>query len=148
MVVVYYFLTFFFTAFKPSKATYGEAEQTRLSGMFLTLLVCLLPMLTVLSCDYGRIVQYAMVTSMAAFLILDKDLIDRLLPMWLQRFVSGLNAAMARLVPPSKGLIAVLLLTTGVSPYFYNPTLSMIESPVGTIGFYCIMTLYKLINIL
>lgn len=148
LVVAYYFFTFFFTVFKPTKAAYGKTEQTRLSSLFCTLLVCLVPMFTILSCDYGRIIQYATVTSLAAYLILDKSVIDRLLPRWLQRFVAGLNAAMARLVPPSKGLIAVLLLLTGVSPYWYNPTLSMIESPVGTIGYFAYMTLYKLLGII
>ena len=143
-IVIYYFISFFFTAFKPSKAKYGTADQTRLSAMMLTLLICLLPMFTVLSCDFGRLYQYTIITSIAAYLILDKSVIDRMLPAWFQRFVSSLNRAMSTILPPSKGLIAILLLIIGISPYWFNPTASMIASPVGTIGFYAIIFIHKL----
>lgn len=147
ILVVYYFLTFFFNSFKPTKATYGMTEQTHLSSLLLTLYLCMLPMFAMLSCDYGRLIQYVTVTAFSAYFLIDKDVIDRMLPKKLQRFVAGLNTTLYRLLPQSKGLITVLLLIIGISPYWYNPTEAMMKSPLGTIGYFCCIKILKLLGI-
>jgi len=132
-IAVYYLVTFFFSAFKPRNSKFGEAERTRRSSMFLIVSVCLLPMFSVLSCDYARLFQYATLTSFAAFLILDEAVIQQTIPQAVQVKVAALNNALARLVHPSKGLLIILLLLIGISPGYFNPVSGIIQSPIGAL---------------
>jgi len=131
--VVYYFITFYFSVFKPQHSMYGEAERTQLSSMFLIVSVCLLPMFTVLSCDYARLFQYATVTSFASFLILNDEVKQQIIPQAVQMNVARLNNFLARLVHPSKGLLVMLLFFIGISPNYFNIYESMLQSPIGVL---------------
>lgn len=130
-IVVYYFISFFFVAFRPSKDVFDKSAQTQLSFMFLTVSICLLPMFAGLSCDYARLFQYAAMSAMLAYLILDKSVRVRIIPGWAAGFVSGLNTRLSRLYVPSKGLLLTLLLIIGISPWYYNVEAGMLQSPLG-----------------
>lgn len=142
-LVVYYFVTYFFSVFKPKRAAFGEAERTQLSSLFLIVSVCLLPLFTVLSCDYGRLYQYATLTSFAAFFILHDSVKQQIIPQAVQSRVAKFNGFLARLVHPSKGLLVILLLIIGVSPCYLNIYASIFQSPIGALwdGLYYFMYL-------
>jgi len=133
LMVVYYFITFFFSVFKPKRSTFGVAERTQLSSLFLIVVICLLPMSMVLSCDYGRLFQYAAITSFAAFLILKDDVKQRIIPKTIQMKVAGFNNLLTRLVHPNKGLLVILLFFIGISPSSFHLDSSLAQSPIGYI---------------
>lgn len=133
-LVIYYFMTFFFRVVKPVKVAFGEREQNVLSSLFMIVTLCMFPLFTLLSCDYGRLYQHAVITVMASYLILGPDYLVKVIPQGVLRRVSSLNDKIYRLVTPSKGLLIILLLIIGVSPSWYNPYYSMTESPIGAIG--------------
>lgn len=131
---VYYFLIFFFKSFPPKRAVYGRDEQTRLSVLILTVSICLLPMFALLSCDYGRLFQYIGITSFAAYFCLDPMVQRNLVSPRIYTAVERMNIAIGRRLPPSRGLLVVMLLFIGVSPYWFNLAGSWLQSPFGAAG--------------
>ncbi len=132
-LAAYYLITFFFVVFKPKRSSFDRAEQTTLSSMFLIVSFCLLPMFTVLSCDYARLFQYATMTAFAASLILDCSIRQQMIPEAIRSKVEKFNDCLTRLIPPGKGLIVLLLLTIGVCPVSFNINESLLQSPVGAL---------------
>lgn len=130
-IAIYYLTVFFFRAFRPTKSLYDVAEQNRLSAILLILFICMLPMFVLLSCDYGRLYQYVVITAMAAFMILDREVIDRMLPGRIVRWAAKTDTFLSRIVSPNKWVIALLLITIGISRCYFNPVNSMLESPIG-----------------
>lgn len=132
--VVYYFISFFFIAFQPKNASFDKIAQSQLSYLFLTISICLLPMFTILSCDYGRIFQYTAISSFAAFFILDNSVKERIIPKSVQSKIFGLNSYLSNIFVPTKGLLVTLMLVIGISPFYFNIYAGMIQSPIGTLG--------------
>lgn len=132
-LIVYYLITFFFTAFPPSRTKFGETSRTQLSFILLLISICLLPMFTVLSCDYGRLFQYLAAASFSCYLILDEDVKHRIMPDRATVGIVKLNTTLSRLYTPSKGLLATLLLLLGISRSYFDIYYCMMASPAGTI---------------
>lgn len=133
-IVVYYFITFFFSAFQPAGSRFGHEERTNLSCTFLFTSICMLPMFAFLSCDYGRLFQYITIASFAIFFIIHRNVQERLFPCKIKNVIARFNSIFESLLPPSKGLLAVLLLTIGISPFCYDIYFSMVQSPLGVFG--------------
>jgi len=129
----YYLITFFHTVFQPKRTSFGVTKQTTLSSMFLIVSFCLLPMFTVLSCDYARLYQYAAMTAFAAFFILDGPVKKQIVPKAIQSRVARFNDFLARTISPSKGLLVLLLFTIGMCPASLNMYESLLQSPVGAL---------------
>lgn len=134
--VVYYYLNFFFMAFKPTNSTFGPSAQSRLSYMFLLVSVCLLPMFAVLSCDYGRLFQYAAISSLSAFLIFDRSVQERIMTENIKNRIQRMNTFIGRQFVPTKGVMITLLLFFGISPCYFDLQTSFDSSPVGSIVYY------------
>jgi len=147
-LAVYYLITFFFTIFKPAVAIYGENERTALSAIFFAVSVCLLPMFALLSCDYGRLFQYATITSFAAFIILSPQVSISLFPKLYINKITQINTLISRFLPPSKGLLIILLLIIGISPAWFSLNNSVIQSPFGSVGIVLILILCKIYSFL
>lgn len=132
-LLIYYFITFFFNAFRPSYDNFGKKEQTLISSIFLILTVCMLPMFIGFSCDYGRLFQHITITTFAAFFTFDERLMKTMIPNYIQNKTSAINNELARNVVPTKGLLLFLLLIIGVSPARFDVPQSIMESPIGAI---------------
>lgn len=106
----YYLFTNFLLVFRGS-STLEQADTTRrrVSGLYLVSFVCLLPMFTVLSCDYSRIYQYMVVATYAACLLLPGETVDRVVPRFVNNIAARLNSFLERILVPNKGLLLVLL---------------------------------------
>ncbi|MCM1452425.1 MAG: hypothetical protein NC102_09200 [Clostridium sp.] len=143
-VSVYYFISFFFTAFKPSKAKYGADERAQMSSLFLIVSACLLPMFAFLSCDYGRLFQYAAMGSYIPFLIIGPQRLCGVTPKWVQRIVKKINRRMGSLLMPQKGVLALLLLLIGVAPFSFDIYGSIVQSPLGSLGQAAVQFLLRL----
>lgn len=136
MMLIYYLLSnFLFTFRKINRDTPGS-EKTAFSALLLFSLFCLLPMFTILSCDYGRIYQYAAFSTVGAFVILGRERLAGLFPQGLLRGVARLNARLARLVSPRPWLMVAMLVLVASSPACFSPWIAAKQSILGSLIYY------------
>lgn len=131
-VCAYYMVTNFIFVFRRDSPQ-TRMDCTNLSMLYLLSLICLLPMFTVLSCDYIRIYQYAAVSSLAAFLMLPADRIARMFPRRFVCLTEWINAHINRVVIPTKGLMIILLFVMSPAPWSYSPAGAFSQSIIGTL---------------
>ena len=93
-------------------------------------------MFTILSCDYGRIYQYAAFSTFGAFVILGRERLAGLFPQGLLRGVARLNARLARLVSPRPWLMVAMLVLVASSPACFSPWIAAKQSIVGSLIYY------------
>lgn len=118
-----------------NKGSFDEDDRTIFSTIYIFALVCLLPMFILLSCDYGRLYQCALITSLATFSVLPRERIRALIPAVCYDSVSRFNRFLNRIAPPTKGTIIVLLLFIAPSPFSFLPVAAM-EKSVSFVDFY------------
>lgn len=131
--VVYYFISFFFVAFQPKKENFDKTSQTQLSYLFILVSVCLLPMYAGLSCDFGRLFQYAVIGSFAGFFILNENVRARLMTYKIQSDIQSFNNVLGCMYVPKRAMLVTLLLLIGVSPCYYDLYSSISMSPIGSL---------------
>lgn len=120
VAAAYYLCTQFLRVFSPARFT--QQDSTRLGATMAILFVTLLPMLTVLSCDMARVMQYGCLGALMTVAMLPSEQIDSALPQWLTQRISSLNQHITRLLPPGRGLLMLMLLVTASSPAEFDPT--------------------------
>ncbi len=108
MLVSWYFIMNFSAVFCGDNSDVAACRRT-LSRLYLYSMICLIPMFTVLSCDYARLYQYAFIMTYAAYLLLPARLLDNVFPKRYCVAVDRLSVFMNRSVVPSKGLMVILL---------------------------------------
>lgn len=122
-LLIYYFLANFFYVMRRDDTTFTGQDRTAFSSLLLITFISLSPMFICLSCDYARLYQYSAITAVSAFLILPEQRLAKVFniyPRFFIRFVERFNATLNRLLPPSKGLIILLLLNLSSSPSWFN----------------------------
>lgn len=133
-MATYYFILNFSWTFRRPTSDFTAADRTNLSAIYLLCALTLLPMFTILSCDYSRLYQYLFVASYAAVLILPRGVCTAMLPGKYLIYVGRMNASIDRCLLSSKGLMVLLLLLLAVAPYSLNLYLAFEYSVVGTIS--------------
>lgn len=143
-VLVYYFLMNFLFVMGSSKRMLSKEVQTSFSVILIINFVCALPLFTVLSCDYARIYQYITISSVAALLILPPQTLFKVCSIFprLVGITERLNVSLNSIIPPSKGLMIVLLLLIAATPVGFN-----IESALcNSVFYYLLQSVYWLLN--
>lgn len=132
LVASYYMLTNYLYVFNTK---YDKIENTRLtlSILYILEILCLIPMFTILSCDTGRVFQYASIASFGTFLIIPHGKIISCFPKRCLAFVRKINSTLIRYLSPSKGLITLMLLFIGISPSHFSLGTCWRESVLGSI---------------
>jgi hypothetical protein len=121
MMVVYYLFTNFLYVFNRDLDSKNRVIlRNRIGSLFIISLVCLLPMFLFLSCDYGRLYQYIIITTFATVLIISGKQTDMILPNWYVERVAQFNNGLAKVVVPSKGLMVILLFIVMVTPFCFS----------------------------
>ena len=135
-LTIYYFFSNFFS-FLSSGESYKNLQKINLSISLLysSSLIFLLPMFTVLSCDVGRVFHYAAIATFTPFLILPYDTIISLYPKSYIKKISQINQSIINFIPPSRGLMIVLLLILGVSSSGFSLGQNWFQSILGTLWF-------------
>lgn len=116
----YYMFTNCFLVFNQHSKIDKNTNRLCVSLLYSISIVCLLPMFTVLSCDLGRVFQYSAVATFAAFLILPNNMIIDIFPKWYRHYIEYFNYNFNRFLPPSKGLLLVLLFLLGMVPFHFS----------------------------
>ena len=132
LFAIYFLITNFFFYFK-GYSRFNEASRTLLSTLFIFSIICLLPMFVFLSCDYGRLYQYAFIAVLSSYLIIPQKYLisafgDRILGM-VERF--------NRYITFSPNLMKVILVaelfTLGEAPWGFSPIAGFFTTPIGTV---------------
>lgn len=134
VLAVYYMIINFFTVFRKGNIERTESDALTLSLVYSLTIIGLIPMFTVLSCDNGRVFQYASVATFSAFLIIPHDIIISAFPKWYVNKIRQFNSCLNRFLPPSKGLIILMLLLIGMSPCFFSLNSCWSYSIIGTLS--------------
>lgn len=127
----------------------GDIEERNAKRMEISLLypvfcISLIPMLTILSCDTGRVFQYATISTFCAFLILPQQRVFGIFPQWYKAIVRKFNNWLDEQFPPTKTSVTFLLLILAVSTCFFNLNTSWTESVIGSIISNCASICLKL----
>ena len=113
--VVYYIVTNALLVFRKNEKVFTKEDKTILSSLLIFQLLCLTPVLIVLSCDYIRIVFYWITSSFAVFLLIPKDKIEALFPVFFVNFVERINKFLVNILRPSKTNLVFLMMFIGIS---------------------------------
>ncbi len=104
-----------------------------LSGWFLLIMLFMLPYWLFLSNDWGRLYQALAVTIAGLWLILPYEKLKDSLPQIFYSAASGINRRLYRILIPTRGLLLLMLLFLGISPYNFQPVAAFCQSPIGSI---------------
>ncbi|MDR0686815.1 MAG: hypothetical protein LBF79_05110 [Dysgonamonadaceae bacterium] len=94
---------------------YNADDRTTLSAVWSFQFICLLPMFIGLSIDYLRVFFYLTASSFAIFLIVPKETLKSLFPIFWLKGIDKFNALIDGLLPPNRTVVALLMLTVGIS---------------------------------
>jgi hypothetical protein len=111
--IVYYLSVNTLWLFQRTK-NHSKEDRTYLSLLVILQFICLLPMFTVLSCDYLRLMHYWILSSFAVYLLVPKHFLLLAIPRPLLNLTSKANLLMDRLVPPNELLVGALLIFVGL----------------------------------
>ncbi|MDE7426916.1 MAG: hypothetical protein K2M79_03860 [Muribaculaceae bacterium] len=131
LLYAYYMITNFFYLFRTKSESEAEQDRLTLSLLYSFSVLCLLPMFTFLSCDLGRVFQYAAVATYAPFFIVPHQQIIKAFPKRYIGLIEGFNRRLNGIVTPSKGLLLIMLLFLGVSNNFLLVDTCLYNSIVG-----------------
>lgn len=141
-IVIYYFIINFNRCFSPKKFTTSDSNAVAFVYVFAT--VCMIPMFTILSCDFGRNYLYLTIVTFSSLLISDARNINTLFPKWYKHILERFNRWLNAFIPPSKGLLWLLLFILVVTPAGFIPRDAIYNSLMGKI-FECITQFIRFI---
>lgn len=141
MLLIYYFLSNFIFSFKHDNHNTPESEKTSFSTLILFSFVCLIPMFTVLSCDWGRLYQYVALSTFGAYVTFSRVKLVGLFPKKVLAGVAKFNSSLERIVKPSPWLMVVLLFVLAVSPWCFTPFVALRQTIAGTLICKCLSLL-------
>ncbi|MCM1336877.1 MAG: hypothetical protein NC187_06665 [Candidatus Amulumruptor caecigallinarius] len=99
----------------------GSEHSLLMTNLYLLLCVCMIPMFTLLSCDYARLYQYLTVTSMMSFLMLPHAKLKSALSWFFPRSIHRCVGAINRLsLTRRQWIVSILLLFAGDAPFGYD----------------------------
>ena len=132
-VVVYYFASNFIFVLRKGRLGGDDiSSRTRLSALLLLIMVCMLPMFTVLSCDYARLYQYVLVATFAAYLVLPQAALERMFPARVLGFVARINRTLDSIAYPTRYMMLILLFFLATPPFGFSMTWSVMLSVFGS----------------
>lgn len=120
-------------------------ERTNYFALLSFLMLCQIPMFTVLSIDYTRTCIYASISAYIVFFCLDTESCTKLLPRWYRNLAESFLTAMNRIVPPTRLKIFAIAFFIGTVQQTSQSTLGLFrDSEFGN----TFMVLYKMARLL
>ena len=120
-------------------------ERTNYFAILSFLMLCQIPMFTVLSIDYTRTCIYASISAYIVFFCLDTESCTKLLPRWYRNLAESFLTAMNRIVPPTRLKIFAIAFFIGTVQQTSQSTLGLFrDSEFGN----TFLVLYKMVRLL
>jgi len=129
---IYYIVTNSLLVFRKNENDYTNLNKNSFSSILIFQLVCLTPLLTILSCDYNRIIFYWISSSFVIFILCD---IEQIIPPFYARFINFINKNLSAILRPTKTSIVFLMMFIGVSPWSIRLDLVMFSTMIYNIFF-------------
>jgi hypothetical protein len=125
--VFYYVFTNALLVLVAKPDVFSSSDRNRLSGLLLFQMLCFIPLFVFLYTDYIRLCFYLTGSSLAVFLLMPADRLDGLFPEWYKKLVVRINNGFDSLLKPTRGVVAILMLTIGIAFYSFSIN-SVVES--------------------
>lgn len=135
-LLVFWFLSNIIFSLKRNSPSQHMSESSpiiTLSCILAMEYICMIPMFTILSCDFGRSVQHIAIASYSMFLILGSKSAGECLPKRYLNCILALNRHLNRIVKPRFAIMIILLLTLGEAPFGHSIVWSFNQSPIGSL---------------
>lgn len=100
-------------------------ESTNYFALLSFLMLCQIPMFTVLSTDFTRTCVYASISAYIVFFCLDTESCTKLLPLWYRNMSERVLTTMNRIVPPTRLKILAIVLFIGTVEHTGQSTLGL-----------------------
>lgn len=135
IMAAYYMFSNYFILFDKSNDNARKGNnRLAVSLLYSFSALCLLPMFTILSCDTCRVFQYATIATFAPLVILQAPRVISLFPSWYVKAITSINEHINSFLPPSRGLIVLLILFLAVPDFNFAETSVWINSVVGQLS--------------
>ena len=142
ILLAIYMVTMAQSVFQAPTVRYRQ-EQLCYSTMFLGVLVCLIPMFTILSTDYTRTIMYASLSSYFVLFTLTEKECTLLIPHLIQKYVGRFLKVLERIFPPTCTKICLLVLLLGTVEWTGQGTFGLLRnSELGN----ALMVIYKVMS--
>lgn len=134
LFLIYYLASRILFVFRTSRSELQNNDRTLLSSILIFQFIMLIPMFTVLSCDAGRVVLYWLSSSFIFFLLIPRELLKYIFPQYFLRSITKIDQKIDILLPPTKGLMALLVLVITMTPVGFHIDEAMSRSVFGVVG--------------
>ena len=134
LFLIYYLASRILFVFRTSRSELQNNDRTLLSSILIFQFIMLIPMFTVLSCDTGRVVLYWLSSSFIFFLLIPRELLKYIFPQYFLRSITKIDQKIDILLPPTKGLMALLVLVITMTPVGFHIDEAMSRSVFGVVG--------------
>ncbi|MDR0507953.1 MAG: hypothetical protein LBH32_14210 [Dysgonamonadaceae bacterium] len=114
-VAIYYIATNILFVFRKNEKDFTDKNKTALSSVLIFQFVCLLPVSTVLCCDYGRVIFLWIASSFAIFILIPANMVDKIFPAIFVRLTERINNCLSNILRPTKTTLILLAMFTGIS---------------------------------
>ena len=132
LCLLFYTLSNFFIIF-PWRWSPSATDRCNLPSLSLLTIICMLPMLTVLSCDQDRVYQYITVATILPFLFIKAQTIAEAFPAWFTNLAVGINSLFIKVLPQRRWIMAIMILLMCL-PHPYDPLADFRwVSPLGVV---------------
>lgn len=131
---VYYLLINFMQVFQSPSEGFTRVDQTNVGALFMLLAVTMLPMFTVLSCDYARLYQYEVMSIVGVYLLVDREVLRHVIPANMIKLSTKVNSSINRTLVPERAWILALFMILGISGVDFSIENAFAESILGKIS--------------
>ncbi|MDR0542804.1 MAG: hypothetical protein LBH19_11435 [Dysgonamonadaceae bacterium] len=114
---IYYIATNILFVFRKNEKDFTDKNKTVLSSVLIFQFMCLLPVFTVLCCDYGRVIFLWMASSFAVFILIPANMTEKIFPAGFFHLAERINNGLSNILRPTKTVLILLVMFTGVSDY-------------------------------
>lgn len=136
MLLSYYMLSNFIFTFKKDNNNSPLSEKTSFSALLIFSFVCMVPMFTVLSCDWERLYQYVAISTFGTYITLSRESFINLFPKRILRGVAKFNSSLEKILKPTPLVMVILLFVLAISPAFFTPQVAIMRSILVTLLFW------------
>lgn len=134
-VLIFWFLSNVIFALKGDTQLSTSSNAVLMSGILAMEFILMLPMFTVLSCDFGRSVQHVAIASYSMYLILGKSSVIDCFSTKYRQLILRINELLRTVLKPKISITIILLLILAEVPAGHYIQFIVYESPLG-----CLLT--------
>ena len=134
-LLIFYLLANYPLVFRKADEAECKRDSVNMGRIALFQFVMLLPMFTVLSNDLGRVVCYWTLSSLVFYLLVPAERLEGLFPRFFCRMADGLNAGLSKVLKPTWGRLAMVMLLICFTPVKLNLHIAVSLSTLGSLYF-------------